>query len=75
MDERSLRKTSDAEKYWNKDIQSMSLLGNKGIELLLRNASIMINVCSLDHFLKGVVVSQLSEIFGNLSQIFKSNES
>jgi hypothetical protein len=34
----------------------------------------MVEICSLNHFLKSIIVSQLSQIFSNFSQIFQSNE-
>lgn len=53
----------------------MGFLGNKSIELLLGDNSVMINVSSLDHLLQSVVVSELSEVFSDFSEIFKGNES
>lgn len=53
----------------------MGFLGNEVVELLLRHNSIVVNVSSFDHFLQSVVVSQLSEILGDFSQILKSDES
>ena len=57
MDERSLRKTSDAEKYWTKDIQSMSLLGNECIELFFRDETVLTKISSPNPLLERIIVS------------------
>jgi hypothetical protein len=53
----------------------MGFLGNQSIELLLGNNSIMINISSLDHLLESVIVSELSEVFCDFSEVFKSDKS
>ena len=53
----------------------MCFLSDKGIKLFLRNNAVLVKIGSLDHLLKNSVVSQLSQIFGDLSEILKSNES
>jgi hypothetical protein len=52
----------------------MSLLGDKVVELLFGHNTVSVSVGSLNHLLESIVVSQLSQIFGNFSEIFKSNE-
>lgn len=53
----------------------MSLLGNEGIELLLGDDTISIEISSLDHFLQNIIISKFSEILGNFSQILEGDES
>jgi len=55
--------------------QSMGFLGDEVVEFLLRDNSVVVKVSSLNHFLQSVVVSQLSEVFSDFSQILKSDES
>ena len=55
--------------------QSMGFFGNEGVELFFWNNSVVIEVSSFNHFLKTIIVSQLSQIFGDFSQILQSNES
>lgn len=53
----------------------MGFLGNKVIKLLLRNNTVSVSVSSLDHILEDSIIGEFSQIFCNLSQILKSNES
>ena len=53
----------------------MSLLGDEVVEFLLRDNSVAVNISSLDHFLQSVVVSKLSEVLSDFSQILEGNES
>ena len=62
-------------KCHNNGRESMCFLSDKGIKLFLRNNAVLVKIGSLDHLLKNSVVSQLSQIFGDLSEILKSNES
>lgn len=50
---------------------SMSLLGNKSIKLLFGDHTVEVEVGSLDHFLQGIVVSEFSQILGDLSEVLK----
>lgn len=49
----------------------MSLLGNKSVKLLLGDHSVEVEIGSLDHFLKGIVVSEFSQILGDLAEVLK----
>lgn len=49
----------------------MCLLGDKSIELLLGDNSVEVEVGSFNHFLKGIVVGELSQILGDLSQVLQ----
>jgi len=53
----------------------MSLLGNEVVEFFLRNQIIQIEISSLNHLLQNGIVSQFSEILGDLSEIFQGNKS
>lgn len=53
----------------------MSLLGDEVIKLLLRNNTISVRICPLNHLLQDSIISQFPKIFSNLSQIFQSDES
>jgi len=50
-------------------IISMGFFGDEGIEFLLRNNTVLIKVGSLDHFLKDSIISEFSQILGDLSEI------
>ncbi len=52
----------------------MCLFSDKIVELFLRNPIISVSVSPLDHLLKNVIVSKLSEILCYFPQILKSNE-
>lgn len=54
---------------------SVGLFGDQVIEFLLWNNSIVISISSLDHVLKSVIVSQLTEVFCNFSDVLQSNKS
>jgi hypothetical protein len=60
---------------WMGMCQSVGLLGDQIVELLLRNHTITVSVGSLDHLLKHSIVSKLTEVLGHLSQVLKSDES
>lgn len=53
----------------------MCLLGNKSIKLLLGDESVVVKVSSFDHFLKGIVVGELTQILGDLSQVLQRDKS
>ena len=53
----------------------MGLLGDKGVELLFRNNTVKVKISTLDHLLEHIVVSELSKILSDLSEVLKSNES
>lgn len=55
--------------------QSVGLLGDQIVELLLRNHTITVSVGSLDHLLKDRIVSKLTQVLGHLSQVLKGDES
>ena len=55
--------------------QSVGLLGDEIVELLLRNDTVTVSVGSLDHLLKHGIVSKLTEVLRNLPQILKGDES
>ena len=46
---------------------SMSFLGDEGIEFLFGNNAVLVQIGSLDHFLKDSIVSEFAEILGNFS--------
>lgn len=52
----------------------MGLLGDQGVELLLGDDTIAVQICSFDHLLEGIVVGELSEIFGDFPQILEGDE-
>lgn len=53
----------------------MRFFGDKSVEFFLRNNTVEVQVSTLDHLLKSVVVSQLTQILGNLAEVLKGNES
>ena len=54
---------------------SMSLLGDEIVELFLRDNTVSINVGTLDHSLKNLIVGEFSQILGDLSELLKADES
>jgi hypothetical protein len=52
----------------------MSFLGNEGIEFLFGNNTVLVKIGSLDHFLKDIIVSEFTEILGDLSEILEGDE-
>ena len=54
--------------------QSMGLLGDEVIELLLGDDTIAVGVSALDHLLKDGIVGKFSQILGHLSDVLESNE-
>lgn len=58
-----------------KDIESMGLLGDKSVELFFRNNTVKVKISTFDHLLEHIVVSQFSQVLGNLTEILQSNES
>jgi hypothetical protein len=55
-------------------MRSVGLLGNEGVEFLLRNNSVEVEVSALDHFLEDVIVSELTEVLGHLAEVLKGHE-
>ena len=55
--------------------RSCSLLGDQIVEFFLGNNTVAISVGPLDHFLKDVVVSEFSQILGDLSKVLEGDES
>jgi len=53
----------------------MSFFGYQVVKFLLRNQIVQIQICTLNHLLKNCVISKLSKIFSNLSEVFKSYKS
>lgn len=53
----------------------MGLLGDQSVELFLGDNTIEVEIGTLDHFLKDIIVSEFSKILGNLAEVLKSNES
>lgn len=47
----------------------MRFFGDKSVEFFLRNNTVEVQVSTLDHLLKSVVVSQLTQILGNLAEV------
>lgn len=56
------------------NLSSIGFFGQKGVEFLLWDESILVEVGSFDHFLQGVVVSELSQILGDSSEVLQSDE-
>ena len=55
-------------------LESCSLFGDEVVEFFLRDDTISIGISSLDHLLKDIVVSELSEVLGNFSEVLEGNE-
>ena len=55
--------------------KSMGFLGDQVVEFFFGNNSVTVSIGSLDHFLENGIVSELSEILGNFSEIFQSDKS
>ena len=53
---------------------SSSLFGDEVVEFLLGDDTVTVSIGSLDHFLEDVVVGELSEIFGDFSEVLEGNE-
>ena len=52
----------------------MGLLGDEVVELFLRDNAISVSIGSLDHGLEDLVVSEFSEILGDLSEFLEADE-
>ena len=52
----------------------MSLLGDQGVELFLWHNAVLVQIGTLNHLLEDIIVSELSQVLGHLSQVFQSNE-
>lgn len=62
------------EMFESRMIISVGFLGDKCVKFFLRDNTVQVEVSSLDHLLKGVVVSEFSQILGDLSEVLESNE-
>ena len=56
-------------------INSVNFFGKEIVKLFLWDNGVLIEVGSLDHFLEDIVISQLSQVFSDFSQIFESDVS
>ena len=54
---------------------SSSFFGDEVVEFFLWDNSITVGISPLDHFLENIVVSQFSQILGDLSEVLEGNES
>ena len=52
----------------------MGFLSDEGIKLFLRNDAVLVQIGSFDHFLENSVVSQLSQVLGDFSEILQGDE-
>ena len=52
----------------------MSLFGDEGIEFLFGNNTVLVKIGSLDHLLKDSIISELTQILGNLSEVLEGDE-
>ncbi len=52
----------------------MGLLGDEIVELFLRNNAISVNVGTLDHSPKNLIVGEFSQILGDLSEFLEADE-
>lgn len=52
----------------------MGLLGDKSVELFLRNNTVEVQVSTLNHFLESIIISEFSKILGDFSEVLESNE-
>ena len=55
-------------------MSSVSFFGNEVVEFFLRNDTVKVKISTLDHLLKNDVISEFSQIFCNLSEVFKGNK-
>jgi hypothetical protein len=53
----------------------MSFLGDEIVELFLRDNAVSVNVSTLDHGLQNLIVGELSQILGDLSEFLEADES
>jgi hypothetical protein len=53
---------------------SMGLFGDQVVKFFLRDNTISINVCSVNHILQDSIIGEFSQILGNLSEILESDK-
>ena len=52
----------------------MGLLGDEVVKFFLRDHTISVGIGTFDHLLEDGVVSELSEVLGNLSEVLQGDE-
>jgi hypothetical protein len=52
----------------------MGLLGDEVVKFFLRDHTISISISTLDHLLEDGIISKLSKVLGNLSEVLQGNE-
>ena len=55
-------------------INSVGLFGQQVVEFLFWHQTVVVEISSLDHFLEGVIVSELSQILCDSSEVFQGDE-
>ena len=55
--------------------RSIGLLGEEVVELIFGDETVLVEICSFDHFQKFVIVVKFSEFFGDFSEILEGDVS